>query len=164
MVILIIGVGNCTRYQSQKSNHGAGTVVKKTVPNGEETAVSRGDIYLSLLCDTHEIRVGPAEVLRYRLMHYIDTHVYSMKHPEEFSEITGYSYGYLSTKFKRTTERMLSEYYQEKRLDAAALLVSDPCLTVTEVADMRKLRIGLFLQQSDSQAIWHLAPCVARNP
>ncbi len=27
--------------------------------------------------------------------------------------------------------------------------------------DMRKLRIGLFLQQSDSQAIRHLAPCVA---
>lgn len=204
---------------------GRGTVIT----NGAETAVSRGDIYLSLPCDTHEIRVdpadplkydyiavasetpvlheeldalseafhspharvfqddrirrvvghilseinddrpygddllsslltqviiylirdfknlppienvntvAPAEVLCYRLMHYIDTHIYSMKHLEELSQLTGYSYGYLSALFKRTTERTLSGYYQEKRLDAAALLVSDPRLTVTEVADM----------------------------
>lgn len=204
---------------------GRGTVIT----NGEETSVSRGDIYLSLPCDTHEIRVDPAdplkydyiavaseapvlhdeldalseafhspharvfrddrirsavghvlseinddrpygnellssllvqviiylirdfknlpsiknidtvtpaEVLCYRLMHHIDTHIYSMKHLEELALFTGYSYGYLSALFKRTTERTLSGYYQEKRLDAAALLVSDPRLTVTEVADM----------------------------
>ncbi len=204
---------------------GNGTVIT----NGVETPVSRGDIYLSLPCDTHEIRVDPndplkydyialasempalreeldalcdafhaphgrvfqddrirravghvlseindnrpyakellaallsqvlillvrdfkklppakitdtvtpADVLCYRLMHHIDTHIYSMKHLEELAELTGYSYGYLSALFKRTTDRTLSGYYQEKRLDAAALLVSDPRLTVTEVADM----------------------------
>ena len=204
---------------------GGGTVIT----NGVETPVSRGDIYLSLPCDTHEIRVNPhdplkydyiaffsdtpalreeldtltetfhspygrvfqderirravghvlselndnrpygdellaallsqvtillirdfkklppaksgdtvtpAEVLCYRLMHHIDTHIYSMKNLEELAEVTGYSYGYLSALFKRTTDRTLSGYYQEKRLDAAALLVGDPRLTVTAVAEM----------------------------
>ena len=80
--------------------------------------------------------VTPAEVLCYRLMHHIDTHIYSMKHLEELAEVTGYSYGYLSALFKRTTDRTLSEYYQEKRLDAAGLLLREGRFSVSEVADM----------------------------
>lgn len=80
--------------------------------------------------------VTPAEVLCYRLMHYIDTHIYTMKHLEELAGFTGYSYGYLSALFKRTTTRTLSGYYQEKRLDAAGLLLGERRFTVTEVAEM----------------------------
>ncbi len=80
--------------------------------------------------------VTPAEVLCYRLMHHIDTHIYSMKRLDELADATGYSYGYLSALFKRTTDRTLSEYYQEKRLDAAGLLLREGRFSVTEVADM----------------------------
>ena len=33
-------------------------------------------------------------------MNYIDTHIYTMKNLDELSEITDYSYGYLSVLFE----------------------------------------------------------------
>lgn len=80
--------------------------------------------------------VTSAEVLCYRLMHYIDTHIYSMKNLDELSEITDYSYGYLSSLFKKTTAQTLSHYYQEKKLDVAQLLISQNRHSITEVSEM----------------------------
>ena len=65
--------------------------------------------------------VTHAEVLCYKLMNYIDTHIYTLKRLEELAEVTDYSYGYLSMLFKKTTSGTLSGYYQEKKLDAARL-------------------------------------------
>ena len=80
--------------------------------------------------------VTDAEVLCYKLMNYIDTHIYSMKSLEELSYITDYSYGYLSTLFKKTTSNTLSHYYREKKLDAARLLILENRLKITEISDM----------------------------
>ena len=80
--------------------------------------------------------VTSAEVLCYRLMNYIDTHVYSMKNLEELSEITGYSYGYLSALFKKTTSQTLAHYYYEKKLDVARLLILEERFSITEISEM----------------------------
>lgn len=80
--------------------------------------------------------VTHAEALCYRLMNYIDTHIYSLKNLEDLSEITDYSYGYLSALFKKTTSNTLSSYYQEKKLDAARLLILEKKYKITEIADM----------------------------
>ena len=80
--------------------------------------------------------VTSAEVLCYRLMNYIDTHVYSMRNLEELSEITGYSYGYLSALFKKTTSQTLAHYYYEKKLDVARLLILEERFTITEISEM----------------------------
>ena len=80
--------------------------------------------------------VTSAEVLCYRLMNYIDTHVYSMKNLEELSEMTGYSYGYLSALFKKTTSQTLAHYYYEKKLDVARLLILEERFTITEISEM----------------------------
>jgi len=80
--------------------------------------------------------VTHAEALCYRLMNYIDTHIYSLKNLEDLSEITDYSYGYLSALFKKTTSNTLSNYYQEKKLDAARLLILEKKYKITEIADM----------------------------
>ena len=77
-----------------------------------------------------------AEILCYRLMNYIDTHVYSMKNLEELSEVTGYSYGYLSALFKKTTSQTLAHYYYEKKLDVARLLILEERFTITEISEM----------------------------
>ena len=83
-------------------------------------------------CDT----VTHAEALCYRLMNYIDTHIYSLKRLEELGDIMDYSYGYLSALFKKTTSNTLSHYYQEKKLDAARLLILEKKFKVTEIAEM----------------------------
>ena len=80
--------------------------------------------------------VTHAEALCYRLMNYIDTHIYSLKNLEELSEITDYSYGYLSALFKKTTSNTLSNYFHEKKWDAARLLILENKYTITEIAEM----------------------------
>ena len=80
--------------------------------------------------------VTDSEVLCYKLMNYIDTHIYSMKNLEELSEITDYSYGYLSTLFKRTTKNTLSQYFRDKKLEAARLLILENRFKITEISEM----------------------------
>ena len=79
--------------------------------------------------------VLPAETLCYRMMNYIDTHIYSMKSLSELSAVVGYSYGYLSTLFKKTTGETLAEYYHKKRLELSRLLILEGRLTITEIAE-----------------------------
>lgn len=79
--------------------------------------------------------VTRAEILCYRLMNYMDTHLYSMKRLEELSAVTGYSYGYLSDLFRKTTGNSLSGYYHAKKLEAARLLLLENKLQVTEIAE-----------------------------
>lgn len=80
--------------------------------------------------------VSKNEILCYRLMNYIDTHIYSMKNLSELSKITDYSYGYLSTIFKNTTKDTLLSYYQRKKLDVARLLILERKLSITEISVM----------------------------
>ena len=75
------------------------------------------------------------DALCYRLMNYVDTHVFSMRSLAELAEQTGYSYAYLSTVFKQTTSHSLSDYYRKKKLEIAALLIKEDRMTVTEIAE-----------------------------
>lgn len=77
-----------------------------------------------------------AEVICYKLMNYIDTHIYSIKNLQELSDVTGYSYGYLSSLFKKTTSQSLCQYYTQKKADAARLLLLENRFTITEISDL----------------------------
>ena len=50
--------------------------------------------------------------------------------------MTGYSYGYLSALFKKTTSHTLAHYYYEKKLDVARLLILEERFTITEISEM----------------------------
>ncbi len=76
-----------------------------------------------------------SETLCYRLMNYIDTHIYSLKNLEELTGVVDYSYGYLSAVFKKTTGETLGGYYLRKRMDAARLMLLEGRLKVTDIAD-----------------------------
>lgn len=76
------------------------------------------------------------EILCYKLMNYIDTHIHSLKKLSDLSKITDYSYGYLSTVFKKTTSTSLLSYFQNKKLDVARLLILEGKLTITEISEM----------------------------
>ncbi len=77
-----------------------------------------------------------AEQLCFKLMNYIDTHIYTLKNLDDLSKITGYSYGYLSSLFKKTTSNNLSNYFYEKKLDASRMLIKENKLTVTEISEL----------------------------
>ena len=75
------------------------------------------------------------ETLALRLMHYIDSHIYSLDALSSLAPMTGYTYNYLSGVFKETTGVTLSHYYNERRLEAASLLLREG-FSVTRTASM----------------------------
>ncbi len=80
--------------------------------------------------------VTPAEVLCYQMMNHIDTHIYTMRDLRELAGAMGYSYGYLSALFRKTTRDTLSHYYGEKKAQLARLLILEDRLRVTEIAEL----------------------------
>ena len=85
-----------------------------------------------------EIRENDSEAKKfcYRLMNYVDTHIYTMETLNEISDAIHYNYSYLSTLFKRTMGETLQSYYSRRRLEAARLLLSENDLSVTEISEL----------------------------
>ena len=85
-----------------------------------------------------EGRIGSddANALCYRLMHYIDTHIYTMTGLGELSSLTNYNYSYLSALFRRVTSSTLSEYYRTRRLETARLLILEKELSISRIAEL----------------------------
>ncbi|MBQ8356818.1 MAG: helix-turn-helix domain-containing protein [Clostridia bacterium] len=80
--------------------------------------------------------VGKQEELCYRMMHYIDTHIYTMQGLSDLAQAMCYHYSYLSEVFCKVTSETLLHYYRTRRLEAARLLLSEERLSVGEVADL----------------------------
>lgn len=74
-------------------------------------------------------------VLCYKMMNYIDTHIYSMKSLNELCKYTDYSYGYLSALFKKTTGGSLSNYYRLRRLETSRLLIVEGKLSISQISE-----------------------------
>jgi AraC-like DNA-binding protein len=84
----------------------------------------------------HAAGVGKQEELCYRMMHYIDTHIYTMQSLSDLAEAMRYNYSYLSDLFCKVTKDTLLHYYRTRRLEAARLLLAEGRLTVGEIADL----------------------------
>ncbi|PWM75228.1 MAG: hypothetical protein DBX59_02025 [Bacillota bacterium] len=80
--------------------------------------------------------VTQAETLCFQMMNYIDTHIYSLKKLEELSDIFGYNYSYVSNLFKSVTSGTLSEYYRNRRMETARLLLREGKLKITEISNL----------------------------
>ncbi len=80
--------------------------------------------------------ISDQEQLCHRIMNYIDTHIYSLKSLSELCSIIDYSYGYISSVFKKTTGNTLQSYFCDRRLDAARLLLLEGKLRITEISEM----------------------------
>ena len=77
-----------------------------------------------------------AESICYKIMNYIDTHVYTIRSLEEVAAALSYNYSYLSALFSSTTGNTLFSYYENKRLDIARELLSEGTQSVTDIADL----------------------------
>lgn len=73
--------------------------------------------------------------LCFQIMHHIDTHIYSIKKLASLSEKFSYNYSYLSNFFKKKTGTTIAEYYQNRRLETAKLLINSGDLKITNIAE-----------------------------
>ncbi|MBE5746762.1 MAG: AraC family transcriptional regulator [Clostridiales bacterium] len=80
--------------------------------------------------------VSSADILCFQLMNYIDTHIYEIEQLERISPLFNYNYSYLSTLFKRTTGKTISEYYNHRRLETAKALIGEKKKKIGEIADI----------------------------
>ena len=72
--------------------------------------------------------------LCYQIMHYIDTHIYTVSNLSGLSDTLNYNYSYLSDLFKKVTGDTIQNYYQDRRLRAAKLLLCEKQLGPGEIA------------------------------
>lgn len=79
---------------------------------------------------------GGTDRLAFRLMQYIDAHVFNLRGVQELGDIFGYNYSYLSALFKRSTGSTLAEYLRAARWRVARLLLREGEATITEIAEM----------------------------
>jgi len=79
---------------------------------------------------------GDAKVFCYQLLHYIDTHIYTLKTLNELASVTGYSYCHLSTVFKNTTKKTLADYFRLKKLETAKQLILEGKLKISKIAEI----------------------------
>ena len=80
--------------------------------------------------------VSDMQMLCYRVMSYIDTHIYSLRRLDEISEKLGYSYGYLSSVFKKVTGKTISDHYHTRKLETARALILERKRRIGEIAEM----------------------------
>ena len=81
------------------------------------------------------LNVAPGDEICYRMMNYIDTHVYSLKNLSELAEALNYNYSYLSDLFHSVTGNTLQEYLRDRKLERAKLLIREG-MPLREIAEL----------------------------
>lgn len=99
-------------------------------------------IIINLIRDFRNISAPPvpdktdAELLCLELMNYIDSHIYTIRNLHDIANATNYNYGYLSTLFSKVTGGTLQDYYRNRRMEAARLMILDSQKSLTQIAEM----------------------------
>lgn len=91
---------------------------------------------ISGISSPHPQHTSDRDILCFRIMNYIDTHIYLIKNLNELAEVMNYNYSYLSAVFKAKTGSTICEYFQRKKLDAARKQITEGTLTVSEIAEI----------------------------
>ena len=81
-------------------------------------------------------KLTQTEILCYQIMNYVDTHVYTIQNLEDIAPKFNYNYKYLSSIFKKTTQKTLYEYFQTRKLETAKVLISEKKYKITEISSM----------------------------
>ena len=105
-----------------------------------ESTISQIIIYLIRSMNgisAHHIQhVSDRDMLCFKIMNYIDTHVGLIDNLNDLSNVMNYNYSYLSAIFRSQTGSTISEYYQRKRLGAARQLLIEGKLSINKIAEI----------------------------
>lgn len=126
-------------------------MISDAVSSMDNKDLPLGDIYMSNLLENVLIALVEAlggaaeadslpeaddcELLSYKIISYIDSHIFELKSLGELAEAMSYNYSYLSAYFKRTTGRTLSEHFRSAKLSAARQLLSESNMRLAEIAE-----------------------------
>ena len=100
--------------------------------------------------------VSDAQILCYRIMNYIDSHIYSLRCLDDVAKKLGYSYGYLSAIFRKTTGQTASDYYRKRKLETAKALILENRKTISDIAEM--LGYSLYSFSKAFKAAYGISP------
>ena len=92
----------------------------------------------SLKSKSEKLKISSAEELCSCMTNYIRTHIYSMDSLEDLAEYFGYSYGYLTGVYRKTTGDTLIKCYTACRAQSAKALINEGVLSFTEIAELLK--------------------------
>ena len=76
------------------------------------------------------------EALCYKVMRYIDNNLFLIENLSEVADHFNYNHSYLSRTFKQTTKQTLTQYFTNKKLERAKLLIKEGQLSFTEIASL----------------------------
>ena len=82
------------------------------------------------------LEISDATMLCYRVMNYIDTHIYTLRNLTEVSAFLNYNYDYLAALFKKTTKQKLSDYYIDRKLEMARCFLLENKKKISEIAEL----------------------------
>lgn len=82
------------------------------------------------------VKYTQSEILCYQIMNYIDTHIYSIINLEDIAPKFNYNYRYLSTIFKKTTDKTIFDYFQSRKLQTAKALINENKYKIAEISTM----------------------------
>ncbi len=80
--------------------------------------------------------VTETQILCLQIMNYIDTHIYSLTNLAELTTKFNYNYNYLSSLFKKTTDKTLAEYMRNRKLEIAKVLILENKKKIGEIAEI----------------------------
>ena len=80
--------------------------------------------------------VSDTDMLCFKIMNYIDTHVSSLKNLSDLGAHMSYNYSYLSAVFKEQTGITISDYFQKKKFEAAKQLIKEGKLKIGKIAEV----------------------------
>lgn len=140
-------LADCRVFQDERVNFLVGNVISEItaeqVYSEEQIKAMMEQIiyytlraFMSLADEKKEKSVSRPEEFCYRIMNYIDTHVYTTSSLSDVAEALHYNYSYISDLFKKTTGETLSSYFRRRRLDAARLLLNEGKLSVTQISEL----------------------------
>lgn len=92
--------------------------------------------FKSLFEERQKPKVKTPNELCYQMMYYIDTHLYTMRSLVELADELRYNYSYLSSLYRSVTGDTLQNYYCDRRLEAARMLLEEGNLSVSEIAEI----------------------------
>lgn len=76
------------------------------------------------------------KILCYNIMRHIDNNIFSIGEISEIATYFNYNYSYLSKIFKQTTQLTLTEYFSNKKLAIAKVLIRENQLSFTKIAEL----------------------------
>ncbi len=86
--------------------------------------------------NSKKLSVTKQQVFCYQVMNYIKTNIPTLQSLQELSGPFHYSYPYISTIFKKTTNTLLRDFYTDAKLEYAVTLLEDKTHTIKEIAEM----------------------------